>query len=142
MRRSATSWLLLIIGGAFVLTAGCENPAYTRIRIGGVGWRLIVDQDGGGQYGFGSSAADFIQLPTGTFEFDKVIARLKPSLAKQRDAKHHHMVLLQGPNWSDTRWSDDDEALSELFDTARRVAPLPERLRKLWDDLPPTRRGA
>ena len=117
---------------AIALCAGCQRDP-SQIRIGNIGWVLVIDEDGGGHYGFGSGAITYVGFAKGTFSHRDVRRALEPRLERKRSAASRYYVTLG----SEGGWTDDRQSLIGLFQAAHRAAPPPQPIQQLWDENPP-----
>jgi hypothetical protein len=107
------------------------------------GWSLSISPDGSAVIGYGSSAFDFVSVPTGTFNFGQIYESLatqvRPYLGNMRES--FTVVFRQrDATISDALYIDNADLVLDLFKTAKQNCVLPGRARidELWERQPPS----
>jgi len=105
------------------------------------GWSLRIFADGSGQFGYGSSAFDFVRIPAGTYDFPVVYRDMRKIAQPEGNIREYEAVsfLRVGAHVATTKYTKEAAVLRPLLETGRLAgeASPGNRLEELWKERPP-----
>lgn len=105
------------------------------------GWSLRIFADGSGQFGYGSSAFDFVRIPAGTYDFPTVYRNMRRIVQPDGNIREYEAVSFRrvGSRVATAEYTKEVAVLRPLFEAGRRAGQsfTETRLEELWKDRPP-----